>query len=194
MTTENEESFQESANSLPDSKKVNYEQKEAEVKAVSDRLKPLCISIEQISERKKFLENSKLMRVVYILFILGLAVNIFYEGVYGELKVGTVMMVLSAVGYVAYQYDLRNESKRAEKLRDEEEACLDKWLACGVSGSSFADLRELHLEEFALQQTNARSEAEMAEKRAALDIKSDKLWDGIRRELYRSAAENVAPA
>jgi hypothetical protein len=185
MTTENEGSFQESVDSLPDSKKVDYVHREAEVMAISDKLKPLCISIEQISERKEFLEKSKLMSVVYILVALGAAVNIFYEGVYGELQIGTVMMLLGAVGYVAYKYDLRNEGKRAEMLRGEEEAYLAKWLACGADRSSFAELRKLYLEEFALQQRAGRSEAEMAEKREALKIRLCRLWDDIRGELYR---------
>lgn len=184
-SSENEGSFQESVDFLPDSKKADYVHREAEVMAISDNLKPLCISIEQISERKEFLEKSKLMRVVYILVALGAAVNIFYEGVYGELQIGTVMMLLGAVGYVAYKYDLRNEGKRSEMLRREEEAYLAKWLAYGADRGSFAELRKLHLEEFALQQKTGRSEAEMAEKREALKIRLSRLWDDIRGELYR---------
>jgi hypothetical protein len=184
VTTEDEEPFRESVNSLPDNKKADYKHREAELIAISDKLKPLCINIEQIYERKKFLEKSKLMPAVYVLVASGLAVNFFYEGVYGELQIGTVMMLLGAVAYVAYKYDLRNEGKRAEMLRGEEEACRDKWLACGASNSSFEDLRQLYLEEFAMWQLRGQSEAEMAEKRAALDIKLNKLWDDVRSELH----------
>jgi hypothetical protein len=104
------------------------------------------------------------------------------------------MMLLGAVAYVAYKYDLRNEGKRAEMLRREEEACRDKWLACGASNSSFEDLRKLYLEEFATQQSTVRSEAEMAEKRAALDIKLNKLWDDVKRELHAGVGEPVLRA
>lgn len=86
---------------------------------------------------------------------------------------------------MAYKYDLRNEGKRAEMLRREEEAYLAKWLACGADRSSFAELRKLHLEEFALQQKTGRSKAEMAEKGEALKIRLSRLWDDIRGELYR---------
>jgi hypothetical protein len=157
VTTESEESFREPANSLPSGGKADYERREAELIAISDKLKPLCINIEQIDERKKFLEKSKLMPAVYVLIAAGLAVNFFYEGVYGELQIGTVMMLLGAVAYVAYKYDLRNEGKRAEMLRREEEAYRDKWLACGASNSNFEDLRKLYLEEFAIQQLAGRS-------------------------------------
>lgn len=194
MSTANEEPFRESVNSLPDNKKADYKHREAELIAISDKLKPLCINIEQIYERKKFLEKSKLMPAVYILVASGLAVNFFYEGVYGELQIGTVMMLLGAVAYVAYKYDLRNEGKRAEMLRREEEAYRNKWLACGASNSSFEDLRKLYLEEFAIQQLAGRSEAEMAEKRAALDTKLNKLWDDVKRELHGTVGEPVLHA
>ena len=194
MTTENERSFRELVNGLPDSKKADYEQREAEVITIGDKLKPLCISIEQIDERKQFLEKSKLMPAVYVLVIAGLAVNFFYEGVYGELQVGTVMMLLGAVAYVAYKYDLRNEGKRAQMLRREEEAYRDKWLACGASKRSFEDLRKFYREEFSIRQQTGRSEAEMAEKRAVLDIKLDKLWDDVRSELHGNADETASHA
>ena len=184
MTTENEVSVRKAFN-------ADYEQREAEIIEVGDKLKPLCISIEQIDERKQFLEKSKLMPAVYVLVAAGVAVNFFYEGVYGELQIGTVMMLLGAVAYVAYKYDLRNEGKRAEMLRREEEAYRDKWLACGASNSSFEDLRKLYLEELAIQQLAGRSEAEMAEKRAALDIKLNKLWDDVKRELHAHLGEPI---
>jgi hypothetical protein len=192
MTIGNEVPLQEQANPLSDSRKVDYEQREAEVIAIGDKLKTLCISIEQIDERKQFLEKSKLMPAVYVLVIAGLAVNFFYEGVYGELQVGTVMMLLGAVAYVAYKYDLRNEGKRAQMLRREEEAYRDKWLACGASKRSFEDLRKLYLEEFSIKQLAGRREAEMAEKRSALEIKLDKLWDDIRSELRGNADETAS--
>jgi hypothetical protein len=129
------------------------------------------------------------MPAVYVLVVAGLAVNFFYEGVYGELQIGIVMMLLGAVAYVAYKYDLRNEGKRAEMLRREEEAYRDKWMACGASNSSFEDLRKLYLEEFAIQQLAGRSEAEMAEKRAVFDIKLNKLWDDVKRELHADVGE-----
>ncbi|OJY11886.1 MAG: hypothetical protein BGO99_10550 [Nitrosospira sp. 56-18] len=182
--TENEESYRESADYLPDSGKADYERRETELIAIGDKMKPLCISIEQIEERRKFLEKSKLMPAVYVLVIAGLAVNFFYEGVYGELQVGTVMMLLGAVAYMAYKYDLRNEGKRAQMLRREEEACLDEWLACGASRGRFEDLRKLYLEEFSIRQPAGRSEAEMAEKRVALEIKLSKFWDDVRSELH----------
>jgi hypothetical protein len=191
VSTENEGSFGGSVNSPPDNSNADYEHRETELIAIGDKLKPLCISIEQISERKQFLEKSKLMPAVYVLIAAGLAVNFFYEGVYGELQIGTVMMLLGAVAYVAYKYDLRNEGKRAEMLCRKEEAYRDEWLACGASNSSFEDLRKLYLEEFAIQQLTGRSEVEMAEKRAALDIKSSKLWDSIRRELYSDIGGSI---
>ena len=77
MTTENERSFEESVNSLSDSAKVDYERREAEVMAISDKVKPLWVRLEQIYERKKYLETSKWMPIVYILVVLGAAVNIF---------------------------------------------------------------------------------------------------------------------
>jgi hypothetical protein len=194
VTTENEGSFRESVDSLPYSKKADYEHTEAELIAIGDKLKPLCINIEQIAERKKFLEKSKLMPAVYVLVVSGLAVNFFYEGVYGELQVGTVMMLLGAVAYVAYKYDLRNEGKRAEMLRGEEEACRNRWLAYGASKSSFEDLRQLYLEEFAMRQLTGQSEAKMAEKRAALDIKLNKLWDDVRSELHGKVGDPVPDA
>jgi hypothetical protein len=194
VTVENEMLLQEQVDVLPDSKNADYEHREAEVIAISDRLKPLCISIEQIDERKKFLEKSKLMPVVYVLIAAGLAVNFFYEGVYGELQIGTVMMLLGAVAYVAYKYDLHNEGKREEMLRREEEAYRDKWVICGASNCSFEDLRNLYLEEFAIQQLTGRSEAEIAEKRAALDIKLNKLWDDVKRELHGTVGAPVPHA
>jgi hypothetical protein len=194
VTTENEESLVASVNSSANSRKDDYEPREAELIAIGDKLKPLCVSIEQIDERKQFLEKSKLMPAVYVLVVAGLAVNFFYEGVYGELQVGTVMMLLGAVAYVAYKYDLRNEGKRAQMLRREEEAYLDKWLACGASKPSFEDLRKLYLEEFSIRQPAGRSETEMAEKRAALDIKLDKLWDDVRSELHGNAGESAPHA
>jgi hypothetical protein len=194
VTTEDEEPFRESVNSLPDNKKADYKHSEAELIAVGDKLKPLCINIEQIAERKKFLEKSKLMPAVYVLVVAGLAVNFFYEGVYGELQIGTVMMLLGAVAYVAFKYDLRNEGKRAEMLRREEEAYRDKWLGCGAGNSSFEDLRKLYLEEFAIQQLAGRGEAEMAEKRAALDTKLNKLWDDVKRELHGTVGAPVPHA
>jgi hypothetical protein len=194
VTTENEEFFRESVDSSPNSRNANYEHREAELIAIGDKLKPLCISIEQIAERKKFLEKSKLMPVVYVLIVAGLTVNFFYEGVYGELQIGTVMMLLGAVAYGAYKYDLHNEGKRAEMLCREEEAYLDKWLACGASKSSFEDLRKFYLEEFAIRQLTGRSEAEMAEKRAALDITSKKFWDDVKRELHGSVGDPVPHA
>jgi hypothetical protein len=191
VTTENEEPFRESINSSAGSGKADYEHREAELTAIGEKLKPLCVSIEQIDERRKFLEKSKLMPAVYVLVVAGLAVNIFYEGVYGELQIGTVMMLLGAVAYVAYKYDLRNEGRRAQMLRREEEAYLDKWLACGASKSSFEDLRKLYLEEFSIRQLIGRSEAEMAEKRATLDINLNKLWEDIRSELRGNAGETA---
>lgn len=191
MTAENEGSFRESGNSSRDSRKDDYEHRKAELIALGDKLKPLCISIEQIAERKQFLEKSKLMPAVYVLVVAGLAVNIFYEGVYGELQIGTVMMLLGAVAYVAYKYDIRNEAKRAETLRGEEEACRNKWVTCGASNGSFEDLRKLYLEEFAIQQLTGRSEAEIAAKRAALDITLTKLWDDVRRELQGGVGNPV---
>jgi hypothetical protein len=197
VTTENEVPARKAVNAVPDSKKAEYERTKAEVAeviAISDKLKPLCIQIEQISERKKFLEKSKLMPAVYVLLIAGLGVNIFYEGVYGELQIGTVMMLLGAVAYVAYKYDLRNEGKRAEMLRREEEAYLGEWLACGASKRSFEDLRKLYLEEFSIRQLTGRSEAEMAEKRAALDIKLDKLWEDVKSELHGNIGDSAPHA
>jgi hypothetical protein len=191
VTTENGTLFQEQVDALPNSRKADYKHREAELIAIGDKLKPLCISIEQIDERKKFLEKSKLMPAVYVLVVAGLAVNIFYEGVYGELQIGTVMMLLGGVGYVAYKYDLRNEGKRAGMLRREEETYRDKWITCGASNSNFEDLRKLYLEGFAIQQLTGRSEAEMAEKRAALDIRLNKLWDDVKRELHGSVGDIV---
>jgi hypothetical protein len=179
---------------VPSSGKADYEHRKAKLIAIGDKLKPLCISLEQIHERKQFLEKSKLMPAVYVLTAAGLAVNFFYEGVYGELQIGTVMMLLGAVAYVAYKYDLRNEGKRAEMLRREEEAYRDKWMACGASNSSFEDLRKLYLEEFAIQQLAGRSEAEMAEKRATLDIKLNKLWDDVKWELHAGVGELILHA
>ena len=193
MTTENERSFEESVNSLSDSAKVDYERREAEVIAISDKVKPLWVRIEQIYERKKYLETSKWMPIVYILVVLGAAVNIFYGGTDGELKIGTVMMLLGAVGYVAYKYDFRSEGKRAEMLHDEEEAYLHKWLSCGASKSSFEDLRALYWEEFALEQLINQSEAEMMEKRTALDMRLNQLWDDIKWGLYRDVSGNIPP-
>lgn len=79
-------------------------------------------------------------------------------------------------------------------LRREEEAYLDKWLACGASKRSFEDLRKLYLEEFSIRQPAGRSEAEMAEKRTDLDIKLDKLWDDVRSELHADAGESAPHA
>ena len=79
-------------------------------------------------------------------------------------------------------------------LRREEEAYLDKWLACGASKRNFEDLRKLYLEEFSIRQTAGRGEAEMAEKRAALDIKLNKLWGDVKRELHAHLGEPILHA
>lgn len=193
MTTENEGSFEEWVNSLPDSVKVDYARREAEVIEIANKVKPLWIRIEQIYERKKHLETSKWMPIVYSLVVLGAAVNVFYGGTDGELKIGTVMMLLGVVGYVAYKYDFRSEGKRAEMLHGEEEAYLHEWLSCGASKSSFEDLRALYWEEFLLEQSINQSEAEMTEKHAALNIRLNKLWDDIKRGLYRDVSGNIPP-
>jgi hypothetical protein len=193
VTTENERSFEESVNSLSDSARGDYEHRKAKVIAISDKVKPLWVRIEQIYERKKYLETSKWMPIVYILVVLGAAVNIFYGGTDGELKIGTVMMLLGVVGYVAYQYDFRSEGKRAEILHGEEEDYLQKWLSCGGSKSNFENLRALYWEEFALEQLISQSEAEMMEKRAALNLRLNQLWDDISWGSYRDVSGSIPP-
>lgn len=196
VTTENEgslnrESFEESANALPDGGKARYEQREAEALAIGSKMKPLWINFQQIEEGKKFLEKSKWVTKAYVLIGLGALVNIFYEGVKGELQIGTVMMVVGVVGFLAYQYDVWNERKRVETLQREEAAYLDKWLACGASKDSFEALHALCLEERALGKLTDVSEMEMTGNRAALDIKMAKLWDDIKLELHRDAGGSI---
>lgn len=132
------------------------------------------------------------MPIVYILVALGAAANIFYGGPDGELKIGTVMMLLGVVGYVAYQYDFRSEGKRAEMLHGEEEDYLQKWLSCGASKSSFENLRALYWEAFTLEQLISQSEAEMMEKRTALNLRLNQLWDDIKWALYRDVGGGVS--
>ena len=196
VTTENEgsfnqESFEESADSLPDGGKAGDEQREAEANAIASKMKILWVNLQQIDERKNFLEKSKWMTKVYVVIGLGALVNIFYEGVKGELQIGTVIMVLGGIAFLAYQYDLRNVRKSVEALHREEAAYLDKWLACGAGRENFEALHALYLEEHALGKLTGKSEMEMTGKRADLDIKMAKLWDDIKLELHRDAGGSI---
>ncbi|MEO6823282.1 MAG: hypothetical protein ABI167_00855 [Nitrosospira sp.] len=196
MTTENEGSFnqgsfEESADSLPDGGKAGHERREAEANAIASKMKSVWLNLQQIEERKKFLEKSKWMMKLYALIGVGVLVNIFYEGVKGELQIGTTIMVLGGVGILAYQYDLWNERKRVKMLQREEAAYLAKWLACGARRESFEALHALCLEEHALGKLTDASEMEMSGKRAALDIKMAKLWNDIKLELHRDTGEGI---
>jgi hypothetical protein len=54
-------------------------------------------------------------------------------------------------------------------------------------------LRALYWEEFALEQLINQSEAEMMEKRTALDMRLNQLWDDIKWGLYRDVSGNIPP-